>query len=192
MKIIKCWLICSSLLILSCFAAEEPITQATDSCSFTKKSFTFIEPKEAGIINSHWQYDQDPETQENVARLFIAYQNGDAAIIEHKYCDIYNFKAVYYSTVGERIDTLEKLDKLLVKLQVLNALASELSAIPNQKIIAQLKKSEFNYEKSSRINFDAADKKNQNDVAYSFSYDPLGSLGMLGTMVSLYVGYGGM
>ncbi|MES2675416.1 MAG: hypothetical protein V4660_14335 [Pseudomonadota bacterium] len=187
MKII---LIALALLTSSCFAAEKPATSTTNSCSFTKESLKFSALKDPAIINSYWQHTQDPETEEFVDRLFIAYRNGDSAVIEHKYCLIYNFKASYYSTAGEHTQSIEKLDQLLFNLQDLNALATKLSVIPNKKIIAELKKLTFNPEKPSRVNFNAADKEAVNDVTYSFSYDPLGSLGMLGSMVSLYVAYG--
>ena len=176
-----------ALLTLNCFAAEKP---ATNFRSFTRESLKFSTIKDPAIINRYWQHTQDPETEEFVDRLFIAYRNGDSAVIEHKYCLIYNFKASYYSTADEHTDNIEKLDQLLLNLQDLNALAAKLSVIPNKKIIAELKKVTFNPEKPSRVNFDASDKEAINNVTYSFSYDPLGTLGMLGSMVSLYVAYG--
>lgn len=188
MKPIKLLFVFSSLFISSCFASEE--STATNTCNFTRESIALSEPKDAAIINSYWQRTQDAETEEYVDRLFIAYKNGDAAVIEHKYCSIYNFKASYFSTNGEHTASVDKLDQLMINLQKLNALASKLSVVPNDRVIDQLKKSTFDPEKPYRINFDAADKAAENDVSYSFSYDPLGSLGILGSMVSLYVGYG--
>lgn len=188
MKLIKLLLIFSSLFISSCFASEE--TTATNACNFTRESIVLSEPKDTAIINSYWQHTQDADTEEYIDRLFIAYKNGDAVVIEHKYCSIYNFKASYFSTSGEHTASIEKLDQLMINLQIFNALAAKLSVAPNDRVTAQLKKSTFDPEKPYRVNFDAADKAAENDVSYSFSYDPLGSLGMLGSMVSLYVGYG--
>lgn len=187
MRFIKVLLILSCSLMSSCFAAEP---SGADECAFSRESFSFPEVKGADIANSYWLHVRDPETEEYIDRLFVAYKNGDALMVEHKYCLIYNFKASYYSSSGQFTDDVTNVVGLVSKMQTHNLLANKLSVIPSERIGAHLKKSEFDVEKSQRVNFDAADKAAQNDVSYSFSYDPLGTMAMLGGMVSLYVAYG--
>lgn len=187
MKFIKFLLMVNFLLISNCFAAE---STDTDGCDFSRASFVFPEVKGADIDNSYWQHVRDPETEEYVDRLFVAYKNGDALMVEHKYCLIYNFKASYYSSSGQFAEGAADVINLVSKMQEQNLLAKKLSVIPSERIGSHLKKSGFDVEKNQRIDFDAADKDAQNNVSYSFSYDPLGVMGMLGGMVSLYVAYG--
>lgn len=187
MRFIKFLLILNCSLISSCFAAE---SVDADNCDFSRKSFSFPDIKGEDIDNSYWQHVRDPETEEYVDRLFIAYKNGDALMVEHKYCLIYNFKASYYSSSGQFTEDVPGVINLVSKMQEQNLLAKKLSVVPSERIGAQLKKSGFDVEKSQRIDFDAADKDSQNNVSYSFSYDPLGVMGMLGGMVSLYLAYG--
>lgn len=173
---------------LPSFASES--ASAKDECDFSRESFSFPEVKGADIANSYWLHVRDPETEEYVDRLFVAYKNGDALMVEHKYCLIYNFKASYYSSSGQFTEDVTSVVGLVSKMQTYNLLAKKLSVIPSERIGAQLKKSEFDVEKSQQIDFDAADKAAQNNVTYSFSYDPLGTMAMMGGMVSLYVAYG--
>lgn len=187
MRFIKSLVVLSCFLMSSCFAAEP---SGANECEFSRQSFSFPEASGADVANSYWLHVRDSETEEYVDRLFVAYKNGDALIVEHKYCIIYSFKASYYSSSGQFTDGVTNVVELVSKMQMHNLLASKLSVIPSERIGAQLKKSEFDVEKSQRVNFDAADKAAQNDVSYSFSYDPLGTMAMLGGMVSLYVVYG--
>src|SRR6187551_68630 len=147
MRFIKVLLILSCSLMSSCFAAEP---SGAGECAFSRESFSFPEVKGADIANSYWLHVLDPETEEYVDRLFVAYKNGDALMVEHKYCVIYNFKASYYSSSGQFTDDVTNLVGLVSKMQTHNLLAKNLSVIPSERIGTQLKKSEFDAEKSQR------------------------------------------
>lgn len=167
-------------LIFFCTLATESFA---DECAYNRSSFEFAEPKHQSILFSKWQYAKDPDTDENIDRLIVSYEKGDVLIVEHRYCSIYSFKATYHSF--GLIPSAAGLIEIADRAQQYNLQSKNLSLTFSDYLKKNLTDSSFNNEKSFRSNFDAADKKGENDVRYSVSYDPLGPLGLLGSATSL-------
>lgn len=159
------------------------IEGVADECAHNKSSFEYAEPTNQSVLFSKWQHVKDPDTDENLDRLVVSYENGDVLIIEHRYCVIYSFKATYHSF--GLIRSVAHLIEIADRVQQYNFQGKNLSLTFSDHLKRNLPESSFNNEKSLRINFDAADKKGEDDVRYSVSYDPLGSLGLLGSATSL-------
>lgn len=166
-----------------CFASEN----TDEACFYSNNKFEFREPKHKTILNAKWQHTKDVETDEYVDRLVISYENGDVLIVEHRYCAIYSFKAVYHSF--NLVASLSELRERVAVIQGFN-LQNETLTISFTEKLKAISDSSFNNEKNYRLNFDAVDKKGQNGVDYSLSYDPLGSLGLIGSATSLSVDIG--
>lgn len=180
MSIVKLYPVIAFFLVAGCFASGQ---SDDDECSYKRNHFDFAEPKHQSILFSKWQNTKDPDTDENLDRLVVSYENGDVLIVEHRYCAIYSFKATYhsFSLVSSTVALIEIVDRI----QQYNLQGENLSLTFSGHLKRNMDELSFNNEKNFRKNFDAADKKGENDVRYSVSYDPLGSLGLLGSATSL-------
>ena len=186
MKLPEFLLLAVCLYSSGCFASDEV---ASDECDYKREAFKFLEVNQKDVFASKWQHTADSETGEGVDRLVISYVNGDVLVVEHKYCVIYNFQATYYSA-----SLLPQSVKLVDRVKLMegyNFLALDLKTAPADQLSSKVSKADFSSDKPYRLNFDAVDKKGQNSVNYSISYDPLGGLGLMGSVVSVYVAVGG-
>lgn len=180
MSIVKLFPFIACFWAAGCLASQQ---SNDDGCLYTRNAFDFTEPKHPSILFSKWQNTKNAETDENLDRLIVSYENGDVLIVEHRYCAIYSFKAIYHSF--GLVSSASTLIEIAKRVQQYNLQGKNLSLTFSDHLKRNLPESSFNNEKSLRINFDAADKKGENDVRYSVSYDPLGSLGLLGSAISL-------
>ena len=189
MTVVKLFGLFALLFCSGCFASDEAASDSGQECDYQKESFKYLEPKDQGVLHGKWQHTIDSETGENVDRLVISYENGDVLVVEHKYCVIYNFHATYYSS--SLIPQAAKVIERVKGIQSYNFYTNNLTVIPAEQLAGKLNNSSYTSDKPYRLNFDAADKKSENNVNYSISYDPLGSLGLMGSVVSLSVAVGG-
>lgn len=165
-----------------CFASQE--------CIFETKKLTFETPKSHDIVNTFWQDDRDKDSDESIKRLFISYKDGSFAILEHKYCLMYNFEAAYYLADKSKLSSIKAIQ---AKTEQLLAYASIKDSNQHESIgelISTLNGKKFNAERnitSSAYGFIPA----YGDSEYSINYFPLGDVSVHQAAFFVYMGIGG-
>lgn len=163
-------------------------TSAKNSCQFSKNNINLTTPKSPEIINTHWQ--ESNEGNETVNRLYLSYVDGSMAVIEHKYCSMYNYEVAYYSANKNSASTIESMANRLTELLSYAALKAELSEPPQNTIKEKLKDKGFEKDSEISFGFHSSDSKNQL-VEYSFSYAPNEQSSIHRNSTFIYMGIGG-
>jgi len=65
------------------------------NCQYNEFFVEETTPIDKNIQRFEWKRYHDPDSDEYVATLKIIYENANIAVIEHKYCDMYNFEYTY-------------------------------------------------------------------------------------------------
>lgn len=80
-------------LLLSFFLGTRALAQCTYPADFVALS---APSGQSDIAHYQWIEGRDVHSDEFVKALHLLYKNGDYAVIEHKYCSMYNFSLAYY------------------------------------------------------------------------------------------------
>lgn len=158
-------------------------------CSITTKSLNLTTPKSADIVNSFWQNDEDGE--ETIKRLAVIYKDGSVAMIEHKYCSMYNFEAAYYVKDKSNVNTTDAIRETLNSLFAYAALKDNSQKNAIHAMTQRLKEKNFNPDNSIGTGHDQSNESNQN-TEYSISYLPIEDSSLHEAALFVYMGIGGM
>lgn len=60
----------------------------------------------ADIVHHFWKTGRDSRSDEHLKTLYLFFKNGDLAVIEHKFCSMYNFEIAYFRS--EQADGLDR------------------------------------------------------------------------------------
>lgn len=179
-------------VLFTCSFLFHDFTDASTDCKFNKN---FIQEKPAqdkSIAHQHWRYSKDPDSDEHVKTLYIIYSNGDQAVIEHKYCLMYNFELAYFA--GKSSATIDqKLVGRIVEKHVkhYSAMLNNTSAKIENDVIATLNKHGFSGSKPLNKGIDSVLSKTEN-TELAISYMPYENIGSIYTaIVGFYLGVGG-
>ncbi len=72
-------------------------TRALAQCEYPKDFVETDAPSAKNdIAHYHWIETRDADSEEFIKALHLLYKNGDYAVVEHKYCSLYNFSLAYY------------------------------------------------------------------------------------------------
>ena len=157
-------------------------------CEFVGESLQLLTPESSDIANSFWQ--QDVDGYEAIDRLHINYKNGSVAVIEHKYCSMYNFEVAYYSKSTSEFLDVASLKKTLSKLFKAAAIADESTNRAVMAMSNRLEEKGFSPDQAIATAFDDSTKNNKR-AEYSISYLPLEDSSLHKAAVFVYMGIGG-
>lgn len=167
------------------------LCSAKNKCTLSTEDLNLATPTHQDIANTFWQDNKNKDSNESIKRLFITYKDGSFAIIEHKYCLMYNFEAAYYSADKSKLSTTKAIQ---TKTEQLLAYASIKDSNQHESIselISKLNMKKFNAEKnitSSAYGF----LPDYGDSEYSLDYVSLGDVSVHQAALFVYMGIGGM
>lgn len=177
-----------SLLFFSFTVACHAEKGTEQDCQFKYSNINLITPKADNIINSYWQKDTDG--YESVDRLYVSYKDGSTAIIEHKYCSMYNFEIAYYTSNKSSVSNIENLTHTLETMFSYAGIKDDTinSALADMKEKLQIKK--FTPTQAIAVSADESNSDNQR-VDYSVSYMPIEDSSLHEAALFIYMGIGG-
>lgn len=174
------------MLLISSFCYAE---QTTHNCKVTEKNLNFQTPKSNDIANTFWQ--EDKEGDETVKRLQITYKNGSIAVIKHRFCETYQFEAVYYTEERETKNSTEKIKTSLTTLLSYVAHKDSTQKEAIKTMIAELDKYTFVSDEVTGATYNGHDPA-YGDTGYSILYSPLNYSSIYSAAISVEMGIGGM
>ena len=166
-----------------------PLCFADYECEYTTNKLNFITPNSSDIVNTFWQNDKNG--YETIKRLYITYTDGSTAVIEHKFCTVYNFEVAYYTSSRNRLPSTAAIEK---KMKLFFTYASLQDGSQQESIttmIEALNKKKFTPEKSIAIGHRGFDPEH-GDAEYSIHYQPLGDVAIHKAALTIYMGLGVM
>ena len=182
MKIIISLLLAA--ITMSCHAEKN-----TDhKCTLTDKKINLITPTTKDIANSFWQKDVDG--YESIDRLYINYKNGSVAIIEHKYCSMYNFEVAYYSKEKDDFSDIGNLTETLQGFFKLSAFSDKKMQSSINAMIERLKEKNYSPDTSVSTAYDDSTEDSKR-AEYSIGYVPIEDSSLHKGALFIYVGIGG-
>lgn len=173
------------LLFISTLAAH---CLAGESCTIARESLTEPTPKDVTIAQSFWQ--KDSKGREHIDRLTLLFKDGSVAVVEHKYCSMYNFEAAYYTDNQAKFSDTEKLTETLKNLYALSAIQDKSLDIAISTMTNRLKEKGYSEEQAIGTGYDSSTEKNQK-VEFSLSYQPLEDSSIHKAAIFFYMGVGG-
>lgn len=171
-------------ITISCHAENN----ANHKCILTDKKINLITPTTKDIANSFWQKDIDG--YESIDRLYINYKNGSVAIIEHKYCSMYNFEIAYYSKEKNNFSNIQNLTKTVQNLFMLSAFSDKKTQSSITAMIGKLEEKDYNSETSVFTAYDDSTEDSKR-AEYSISYVPIEDSSLHKAALFIYMGIGG-
>ncbi|WP_323814136.1 hypothetical protein [Cellvibrio sp. NN19] len=175
------------IFILSLVAASSCFAER--KCEYTTKKLSFPNPTSAEVDNIFWQDAEDG--YETIKRLYISYKDGSTAVIEHKFCSMYNFQIAYYTKDKE---SLKQPDQVYRKMKSLFGYASikddtlrDAIEVFNKNLVEE----EYDYEKEFFTNHDDSNEKSQG-AEFQLEYLPIEGPALHEAALFIYMGIGGM
>ena len=169
-------------ITISCHA-EKP-----KKCDFTSQNIKLITPNAENIANSFWQKDVDG--YEVIDRLYVNYKNGSVAVIEHKYCSMYNFEVAYYSKDKSEFSDTTNLEKTLKGLFSTVAISDKKTQSSITTMISRLEEKKFNSNHPAATAYDDS-TEDLKRAEYSISYTPIEDSSLHKAALFVYMGIGG-
>ncbi len=151
-------------------------------------------PKSDAIAAYTWDSGQDKRSDEYLKTLRILFKNGDHAVIQHKYCSMYNIEVVYFRSSQASYLDEKSLSKIVTELfEQHSALKVKFSTPLVNIISSSLKEGSFDVGKDFSRGFPENRAKYQNSrVEYSIDYKTLDEFNSVySSATKLYVGIGG-
>ena len=179
------------LILVATSACAESGSDCTYGDDFIKQE---VAKDEASVAFYRWETGHDRRSNERLKTLHIVYKNGDYAVVQHKYCSMYNFEVAYFrSKQADYLDS-DSAGKLVADLYSRHAgkqvtLTSPLAGI----VSAALKEEGFDGEKDISVGLPEGEVDYDESVEYSIGYQSLDDISDIYTgAVTFYLGVGGM
>lgn len=164
---------------------------AEESCQF-KNSFVKEDiPKNEKVSMSYWQTGKDRDSEETVKRLYLVYKNGDMAVIEHKYCEMYNFELSYFSDRYSNVESTKKIGELISSHMIFSAIQPSFNKNLGLIIMRKLEEKGFKTDKDLSVILPDDDVTFDEHVEYGMSYHPKME-GIISSGLNFYMSIGGL
>lgn len=178
----------TSVLLLTFIVTCRAEKGSTDTCSLTGDNLNFFTPTSDNIANIFWQEDVDG--YESLNRLHIVYKNGSVAVVEHKYCSMYNFEIAYYAREKSEFSDVPQLKKLLEELLGYAAIKDARTQAAISVMVKQLENKGFDADSALATAHDDSTQDNKR-AEYSLSYLPIEGSSLHNAALFIYIGIGG-
>lgn len=177
-----------SFLLLTLAVACHAETDGTHECPLTSKKLSFITPTSDNIANAFWQTGTDG--YESVDRLHIVYKNGSVAVVEHKYCSMYNLEIAYYANKMDEFSDIKRFEETLKHFFTYSAIQDA----DGQKAISAMTKrfieKGFRADSALTTGYEGSTQDNKR-AEYSLSYVPVEDSSIHKAALFIYMGIGG-
>lgn len=164
-------------------------SEANEKCAYLATNLKFIAPDSQDIAKTFWQDSKDG--YETVKRLYITYKDGSTAVIEHKFCSMYNFEVAYYVQDKSKLAAIETIQKKANALLSYSALKDSSQQEALTAIAKNLNERNFNPDKDISTGYSGYNE-NYGDTEYAVSYLPIENSSLHQAALFVYVGMGGM
>lgn len=176
------------ILPLGCFA-ESP------KCALSEDTVKPISSqKDDTVAVSFWESGRDKRSDEQLKTLHIVYKNGDHAVIQHKYCSMYNFEVTYFrNRQNDDFDEIA-IGKITTALyEQYSAKRPKFTQALKEMISSSLKEGGFDKKKDVRAGLPEESASYEDArVEYSIRYKSLNrSSSIYSSVTTLYIGIGG-
>lgn len=179
-----------SLVLLSSVSACKGDEQASEEykCLYEKDFVKEEKIENKNIASSYWIVEV--QGYEEVKRLYLIYKNGDIAVVEHKYCSMYNFNIDYFISNWQR-ETPENISKVLDDLWSHSKLKPTVSKTFSSILESSLKAVDFDGEKSQFIPLLEELQYKNDSTDYQFHFSKESKSPLYPSSVNFYYGVGG-
>jgi len=178
-----------TLILLTAFNVASAQDAEGLSCAYAKKVAYHLPTFENATYIGETK-GVDPDSQEETITHTIQYANGDTAILEQKFCSMYNFQLSYKIKKLNRTNfehSLNNIDKLIRGVQQDYMLKAPLKDVVdmtmNQRGLSI--NAAFSYDLPAQV------AKSSDHVEHTISFAPHENNGAFGAEVEFYFGLGG-
>lgn len=173
------------VILTSACQADEKVK---NDCVFTHENLNLSTPKGLDLDQAFWQKDLDGS--EKIDRITMLFKDGSVAVIEHKYCSMYNFEVAYYTDNQAKFSDTKKLNATLKNLYSLSAIQDKSLDVAINTMTNRLQEKGYSEEQAIGTGYDSSTEKNQK-VEFSLSYQPLDDSSIHKAALFIYMGVGG-
>lgn len=175
----------------SCNAKDASTQPVANNCQYTRANLAIKAPADSSVVNSYWQKDTDKDSQESIDRLHLVFTDGSSAVIEYKYCSMYNFSVVYYARSVDAIDNEKKVAAIVDRLVGYSPVKVSFNKPFRQIVESALKSKGYNGQAKLQAYLSPDDVDTSDGIEYKISYSPLEERGVAEGVVGFYMGIGG-
>ncbi|VAW60916.1 hypothetical protein MNBD_GAMMA11-427, partial [hydrothermal vent metagenome] len=104
------------IIILLSFTSNLYANKGKNYCEYKKGFVAHKQITDKNVSSYHWDERISSESNEQITTLYLTYKNGDTAIIEHKYCIMYNFEVSYLVADPDFSNSQKNIGKLMAQL----------------------------------------------------------------------------
>ena len=168
------------------------VCAAEDGCRFESGFVTEpLTQNMESVAESTWLSSVDINTGETIKRLTVTYQNGDIAVVTHRYCEMYNFELNYFVAGSESLDP-DSIARVIVNhYNAYAKLTAEFEEGLDQVIVRALEAEGLS--EAFSVGLPEGAIIESPGVEYSMGYQPLGEVsGEYGAAINFYWGVGGL
>lgn len=176
-------------LFFIAFVAFSSLCCADYKCEISTKNLSFPTPKSNDIANTFWQDDKDGH--ETIKRLHITYKDGSVAVLEHKFCSMYNFEVAYYVAERGALNTTESIQEKAKYFLTYASIQGGDQQEAIETMAQNLSKKKFTTENEATTGYDGSHPQ-YGRAEYVIDYYPLGAASIHEAAISFYMGLGGM
>lgn len=146
-----------------------------------------------GVISSNWIVGVNADSGEYVKTLYLVFNNGDVAAVEHKYCEMHNVEINYIRHNNKDVPNISneignKIDALFSSYTNFNGVFRR----PLKEILKSALDTKFHTGKQFSIELPNGDVDVNDTVEYSIGYMPYDGIGSsFAYIANFYWGVGG-
>lgn len=165
------------------------LCSADNKCALSTEDITLVTPTFQDVSNTFWQ--DDKEERETIKRLYINYKDGSVAVIEHRFCSMYNFKVAYYEKDRSKLSTPDAIHNKIKALFAYSANQDSPLQEAIETMTKELSTKNFTPNKDIITSYDDTNEKHQR-AEYSLRYFPIEHPSLHKAALIIYMGIGGM
>jgi hypothetical protein len=183
------------LLLITAFSIPLACFAESDKCAYPENSVREVPPgKSDAVVSYVWNTGKDKRSDETLKTLRILFKNGDHAVIQHKYCNMYNIEVVYLRNSQASYLDEKSIAKIVAGLFEQHSVLKVKFSKPLVKIVSSaLKNGGFDVDKDMSIGLPESEAEYENSrVEYSIDYKTLDEFSSVYSgVIKFYVGVGG-
>jgi len=175
------------LISTSLFASKDK-----NGCDIPKNFVKHVNIKDTTIASQSWKNAVDPDSDEYTTTLKLIYKSGDMAVIEHKFCSMYNYELTYFVADNNFKATHENIGKLINKIsQQSVAIKTSFKTPLDEAIKIKLVQSKLSKSKPFDLDLSVPDTGNKN-IEQSIIYTIIkNNSSKYRSKIGYYIGIGG-
>jgi hypothetical protein len=139
-------------------------------CKYNAEFINQVTPSGNGIQKAVWTKTTDTGSGEHINRLSIRYKNKEEVVVEHKFCDIYNFETLYTATKAKlsAADIAQSIATHIKYSAIKPAFKTSLQSI----VLNELKQQGFKPQQALSIGLPVEQVSYNDNVEYGIEYTP--------------------